>query len=117
MRIYNMRMDANIRIDSQFLFAFICMIRIGVDARSLEGERTGVGRYLYELLKEWKQNALSQAQFYLYFKKEIPSDIAKDFTAPAFILKRLPTFFGRPSNAFFLHIAFPWALRNDRTAH
>lgn len=29
---------------------------IGIDARSLEGNRTGVGRYLLNLLKEWVKN-------------------------------------------------------------
>ncbi|OHA48164.1 MAG: hypothetical protein A2806_00815 [Candidatus Terrybacteria bacterium RIFCSPHIGHO2_01_FULL_48_17] len=92
-------------------------MRIGIDARSLEGERTGVGRYLYELLKEWKQTSSIHAQFFLYFKKEIPSDIAKIFGAPSFSLKRLPMYFGHPSNAFFLHVAFPWALRKDHIEH
>ncbi len=49
---------------------------IGIDAHNLEGGRTGVGRYLFNLLKIWavlpKEN---NVKFILYFKDEIPVDL------------------------------------------
>ena len=52
---------------------------IGVDAHNLEGKRTGVGRYVLNLLKEWNQLTINSQQlavkFILYFKDEIPSDL------------------------------------------
>lgn len=62
---------------------------IGIDAHNLEGKRTGVGRYLLNLLKEWSKLANSEwpaslsnrgepianSEFILYFKKEIPADL------------------------------------------
>jgi len=54
---------------------------IGIDAHNLERERTGVGRYLINLLQEWSrlnfQFPISNFQFILYFKDEIPADISK----------------------------------------
>ena len=49
---------------------------IGIDGHNLEGRRTGVGRYLINLLKEWAKFDLPQGlKFTLYFKKEIPDDL------------------------------------------
>ncbi|MGQ9618710.1 MAG: glycosyltransferase family 4 protein [Candidatus Aminicenantia bacterium] len=42
---------------------------IGIDARELEGKRTGVGRYLEGLLSFW---AKMDMEFVLFFKDEIP---------------------------------------------
>ncbi|MBI1888431.1 MAG: glycosyltransferase family 4 protein [Candidatus Spechtbacteria bacterium] len=58
-------------------------MRIGIDCHNLEGPRTGVGRYLWNLLKEWSRqdfvyNSRDRThciQFFLYFKNEIPQDI------------------------------------------
>src|SRR3989338_757271 len=54
---------------------------IGIDAHNLERERTGVGRYLINLLQDWSrlnfQFPISNFQFILYFKDEIPADISK----------------------------------------
>jgi len=54
---------------------------IGIDAHNLEGKRTGVGRYLYNLLHEWQGASfkfqVSSFKFILYFKDEIPADIPK----------------------------------------
>lgn len=55
---------------------------IGIDAHNLEGKRTGVGRYLLNLLKEWSKLAngewpIANSEFILYFKKEIPADLPK----------------------------------------
>ncbi len=54
---------------------------IGIDVHNLEGERTGVGRYLINLLQQWsKFNIKAQVpnvKFILYFKDEIPDDLPK----------------------------------------
>src|SRR5262245_3451378 len=42
-------------------------MKIGVDARELAGRRTGVGRYLSELLTEWSHNdAATNHEWLLY---------------------------------------------------
>ena len=50
---------------------------IGIDTHNLEGKRTGVGRYLFNLLQIWSTvyRLPTTAKFILYFKDEIPSDI------------------------------------------
>ncbi len=51
---------------------------IGIDAHNLEGNRTGVGRYLFNLLKVWAADDRGRAagvKFILYFKDEIPVDL------------------------------------------
>ncbi|MFY9457923.1 MAG: glycosyltransferase family 1 protein, partial [Candidatus Spechtbacterales bacterium] len=48
-------------------------MKIGIDCHNLEGQRTGVGRYLWNLLNEWAKS--TEAEFFLYFKNEIPEDI------------------------------------------
>jgi glycosyltransferase involved in cell wall biosynthesis len=48
-------------------------IRIGVDARELLGDATGVGRYLAELLRRWTTRAdRDRRQFLLYTPGELP---------------------------------------------
>lgn len=88
---------------------------IAIDARALEGHRTGVGRVLFNVLREWSGGELSQnlrgknIKILLYFKNEIPSDIEvlpfeKKILRP--ILK--------DSNFLFQHLLLPLALRRDR---
>lgn len=65
---------------------------IGIDVHNLEGQRTGVGRYVFNLLKEWSKlelrqfyhtteydrivkNNIGEVRFILYFKDEIPADV------------------------------------------
>ena len=86
-------------------------MRIGIDARSLEGQRTGVGRYLSELLKRFERLAEPQVEFFLYFRKEIPDDIRQNTRFRSTILPKL---FGRLSHAFFMHSAIPAAFRKDK---
>lgn len=72
-------------------------MKIGIDAHSLEENRTGVGRYLFNLLKYWpKQDVI------LYFKKKIPDDIPNG--------KVLNT----NSNALFMHYYLPRAAKRDK---
>jgi len=85
-------------------------MRIAIDARSLEGNKTGVGRYLENLLKVWKQR--QECQFILYFKDEIPDKGI--LRSENFILKKIGNPLGFSSNFFFQHILLPCSLRQDK---
>ena len=54
---------------------------VGIDAHNLEGNRTGVGRYLINLLQQWSKFKIeyqkSDIKFILYFKDKIPADLPK----------------------------------------
>jgi len=75
------------------------MIKIGIDARSLEGSKTGVGRYLENLLKFWR--AASDYEFFLFFKQEIPKDEFLESKNFKLILKQ------SRSNFIFTHFTLP----------
>ncbi len=85
-------------------------MRIAIDARSLEGNKTGVGRYLENLLGAWKEK--KDCEFILYFKDEIPK--REYLESKNFILKRLENPLGFSSNFFFQHILLPYSLRRDK---
>lgn len=54
-------------------------LRIGVDARELLGDATGVGRYLGELLRRWVERADAQhRQFVLFAPEPIPLSLPED---------------------------------------
>jgi glycosyltransferase involved in cell wall biosynthesis len=59
-------------------------MKIGIDARCLEGRRTGVGRYLANLLKRWAETAPHNV-YCLYTKHETPDDSFLD--AQCFVKK------------------------------
>ncbi len=51
-------------------------MKIGIDGHNLEGKRTGVGRYLLSILREWdKQDLPADLGFTLYFKSTLPEDL------------------------------------------
>jgi len=77
---------------------------IGIDAHNLEGNRTGVGRYLINLLQEWSK---LNFQLILYFKKEIPNDIP---SCDLFKVKLLNV----GSTAKFIHWDLCQAARKDK---
>ena len=60
---------------------FELFMLIGIDAHNLEGNRTGVGRYLFNLLQEWSKLSskfkVQNSKFILYFKDEIPADVPR----------------------------------------
>jgi hypothetical protein len=60
-------------------------LRIGVDARELQGRPTGTGRYLRSLLRVWSRSA--DAAWVLYFNGPAPSDPA--LAAASFQLRPL----------------------------
>ncbi|MBU1102466.1 glycosyltransferase family 4 protein [Patescibacteria group bacterium] len=94
---------------------------VGIDAHNLEGNRTGVGRYLANLLREWSKlnfqfprqrrgspgAAISNFQFILYFKNEIPDDLPK---SNLFEKKLLQV----GSTAKFVHWDLPRAAKKDK---
>jgi len=85
-------------------------MKIIIDARALEGQKTGVGRYLAGLLKYWKKN--KKHKFILYFKDEIPeSDLLR---SDNFELKLLKNPFRFSSNFFFQHFLLPYYLKKDK---
>ncbi|MDD3006121.1 MAG: glycosyltransferase family 1 protein [Candidatus Pacebacteria bacterium] len=85
-------------------------MKIAIDARSLEGDKTGVGRYLENILKVWKGR--EDCSFILYFKDEIPK---RDFlSGKNFELKRLENPLFRSSNFFFQHFLLPYSLKKDK---
>jgi len=84
---------------------------IGIDTHNLEGNRTGVGRYLFNLLREWSKLSskfkVQSSKFMLYFKHEIPTDIPK---SDLFEFKLLKV----SSTAKFMHWDLPRAAKKDK---
>jgi len=89
-------------------------MRIGIDCHNLEGQRTGVGRYVWNLLRQFSIFNF-QTSFFLYFKNDTPKDIHE----------LLHNFRGREnyvqihvldtkSNALFKHFYLPRAARQDK---
>lgn len=84
-------------------------MKIGIDARSLEENRTGVRRFLENLLREWKKE---QAEVVLYFQKRVPEDLLDLPTE--WECRVLGGVLGKHSNFLFQHWQLPRALRADR---
>jgi len=80
-------------------------MRIGIDAHSLEGKRTGVGRVLINLLEQWN-NFSNDTEFILYFKEKIPELNLSD----KFEKKLLNS----KSNALFMHFSLPRVAKKDK---
>jgi len=84
---------------------------IGIEAHSLEGERTGVGRYLFNLLAEWgklgQRLEIHNLKFILYFRNGIPVDLPESVF---FECKLLET----GSTAKFIHWNLPRAAAKDK---
>jgi len=87
-------------------------MRIGIDAHNLEGQRTGVGRYLISLLNEWNKFDLSEdLKFILYFKDQVPEDLN---LSDGFFEKKVLKKPFLKSNALFVHFSLPWAAKRDK---
>ncbi|HCX27995.1 MAG TPA: hypothetical protein DHI91_02540 [Candidatus Portnoybacteria bacterium] len=80
---------------------------IGIDAHNLEGKRTGVGRYLFNLLHEWSKLKTTNVKFVLYFKDEIPADMPQSDFFECKLLKV-------GSTAKFIHWDLPRATQEDK---
>lgn len=83
-------------------------MRIGIDAHTTEKNRTGPGRVLFNLIKEWAKMDLSD-DFILYFKEEIPKDLPNVFEK-----RLLKPVLGHQSNALFIHWLLPQAAKKDK---
>lgn len=81
---------------------------IGIDARELEGKRTGVGRYLEGLLSDWSK---IDQRFVLFFKDEIPEH--SFLSSPNFKNVLLP-FPLRKGGWLWEQIALPMVLKKER---
>jgi len=79
---------------------------IGIDCHNLEGRRTGVGRYLINLLSEWSR-LKSEHRFFLFFKNEIPGDVPR-------IENFRPSILKTQSTAVFMHHLLPKAAEKER---
>jgi len=91
---------------------FIKFMLVGIDAHNLEGDRTGVGRYLFNLLKEWSKLKsgewqMANGKFILYFKDEVPADMPK---SDIFEFKLLSV----SSTAKFTHWDLPRSAKKDK---
>lgn len=103
-------------------------MKIGIDCHNLEGQRTGVGRYLWNILEERKKLLGSdpvnngvrpqKIELFLYFKNEVP-DVALNLTGsdpvnigvgPRCNLRVLNS----KSNALFKHWHLPRAAVRDK---
>lgn len=85
-------------------------MKIGIDCHNLEENRTGVGRYLANLLKYWSKN--KDTEFVLYFKEQIPED---DFLKSSnFIKKILKNPFNIKSLALFYNFSLPVTAKRDK---
>jgi glycosyltransferase involved in cell wall biosynthesis len=48
-------------------------MKIGIDGRSLEEQRTGIGRYLESILREWSQGDMAD-ELVIYYMEQRPAD-------------------------------------------
>ncbi len=88
-------------------------MKIGIDAHSLEGIRTGArGRYLLNLLREWADMETGDAEFILYFQKSIPPEAF--LNRPKFIKKVLCVPFGMQSFTIYYNFLLPFAATLDK---
>ncbi len=85
-------------------------MNIGIDARSLEGGRTGVGRYLLNILERW--GCVSGHNFTLYFKDKIPA--VGILERPCYKKKVIFAPLGIKSNFYFQHFLLPDAAKKDK---
>lgn len=83
---------------------------IGIDARCLEGARTGVGRYLINILEHW--GCVSGHRFILYFKNSAPA--IGILERPCYEKRVLRAPFGIKSNVCFQHLLLSKVGENDK---
>jgi len=84
---------------------------IGIDGHNLEENRTGVGRFLWNILKEWEKSDTDDYQFILYFKNSVPKDLSFFWYSKSKILKAP---LGIKSNFLFMQWLLPKAAKKDR---
>ncbi|MDX1535492.1 MAG: glycosyltransferase family 1 protein [Candidatus Spechtbacterales bacterium] len=89
------------------------MLHIGIDGHNLEAERTGVGRYLENLLKEFTKmpELRNQVRFTIYFKGDAPSD---DFLKDSMFNVRSLKKSTRGSFALYFSVILPFNAWRDK---
>jgi glycosyltransferase involved in cell wall biosynthesis len=81
-------------------------VRIGIDARELCGQPTGVGRYLAGLLEQWSQSDRAAAhEFVLY----APGPLTMPLDPRRFVTRRIPG----PAGTWWEQYRLPAAIRGD----
>ncbi len=90
-------------------------IKIGIDCHNLEENRTGVGRYLQNILEQFSQmpSLNDQVIFYLYFKKKIPNDSFLQ-SSNLFILRLTKVPFFKASFLVYFLILLPYYYFKDK---
>lgn len=83
---------------------------IGIDARSIEKNQTGIGRYLSNLLENW--TCLNRHNFVLYFKNEVPN--LKILEKSCYQKKIIKNPLGIDSNVLFQHYSLPCEAKKDK---
>ena len=88
-------------------------MKIGIEAYTLEGNRTGVGRVLINILRQWDNFELPlDLELILYFKKEIPNDLG--LKKSNFKYKVLKSPLGIQSNALYRHYSLCLEATKDK---
>lgn len=96
---------------------------IAIDAHNLENPRTGVGTYLFNLIKEWERMHIkgmsAGISFILYFKEKIPDDILSlhgrdENLQGVFNVEILKSPLGLKSNALFMHYSVSKASKKNK---
>ena len=88
-------------------------MKIGIEAYTLEGNRTGVGRVLINILRQWDNFKLPlDLELILYFKKEIPNDL--ELKKSNFKYKLLKAPLGIQSNALYRHYSLCLEATKDK---
>lgn len=86
-------------------------MRLGIDARSLEGNTTGVGRYVSNILRHWRGIIPQETEIFLYFQKERP--FLPELAASVFRPRLLKPLLGKQSAFAFTHFLLPQAVKYD----
>ncbi len=88
-------------------------MKIGIEAYILEGNRTGVGRVLINILRQWDDFDLPlDIEFILYFKEEIPNDLGLKKSNFKYKLLKKPL--GIKSNALYRHYSLYLEATKDK---
>lgn len=96
-----------------FKFKYILKLpRIAIDAHHLEGQRTGVGRYLENILREWQ--GIREAEFILYFKDRVP--VLPWLQGSHITCRVAPKIAGRSSTLLFQHVGLSRCLAKEKPA-
>lgn len=90
-------------------------MHIVIDAHSIEGNPTGVGRYLSNLIKEWIKKGNDNPALSLMFKEGLPQDqIIKNWCQRQKTCQILNKFRHISSNTLYTHLQIPLVLHSTK---